>query len=86
MVAIELNDCHEPRLSTEAVDLTPLPEHGDRLQRFARREILTARTTCFAPTPNSYPVIVEQLTEFQSCPIRASGCIANAMKLKSCVL
>jgi hypothetical protein len=38
MVAIELSDCHEPRLSTETVDVAPLPEHGDRLQRFARRE------------------------------------------------
>jgi hypothetical protein len=52
MVGIELNDCHVPRLSTETVDLAPVPEHGDRLQRFARREILTARNTCFAPTPS----------------------------------
>jgi hypothetical protein len=51
MVAIELNDCHEPRLSTETVDLTPVPEHGDRLQRFARREILTARNDLLRTNP-----------------------------------
>jgi len=51
MVAIELNDCLEPRLSAETVDLTPLPEHGERLQRFARREILTARNDLLRTTP-----------------------------------
>ena len=51
MVAIELNDCHEPRLSTETVDLAPVPEHGDRLQRFARREILTARNDLLRTNP-----------------------------------
>jgi hypothetical protein len=51
MAAIELNDCHEPRLSTETVDVAPLPEHGDRLQRFARREILTARNDLLRTNP-----------------------------------
>jgi hypothetical protein len=43
MAVVELNDCDAPRLSTETVDSTPVPEHGDKLQRFARREVLSAR-------------------------------------------
>jgi hypothetical protein len=43
MAVVELNDCDSPRLSTETVDSTPVPEHGDKLQRFARREVLSAR-------------------------------------------
>jgi hypothetical protein len=51
MVAIELNDCRHPRLSTETVDATPLPEHGGKLQRFARREILSARDEVLRTNP-----------------------------------
>jgi hypothetical protein len=43
MVVVELNDCDTPRLSTETLDATPLPEHGDKWQRFARREVLSTR-------------------------------------------
>lgn len=43
IVVEELNDCPAPRLSTESVGSTVVPEHGNRLQRFARREILSAR-------------------------------------------
>jgi hypothetical protein len=51
MVVIEMNDCREPRMSTETVDSTPLPEHGDKLQRFARREILSARNELLRTNP-----------------------------------
>jgi hypothetical protein len=51
MMAIELNDCDAPRLSTESVDSTPLPEHSDKLQRFARREILSARNELLRTNP-----------------------------------
>jgi hypothetical protein len=51
MVAIELNDCQAPRLSTETVDETPLPKHGNELQRFARREILSARNELIRANP-----------------------------------
>jgi LssY C-terminus len=51
MVVVGLNDCHAPRLSTETVDLTPVPEHGDKLQRFARREILSARNELIRTNP-----------------------------------
>ena len=51
MVVIDLNDCHAPRLSTETSDLTSLPEHGDQLQRFARREILSARNELIRANP-----------------------------------
>ncbi len=43
MVVIGMNDCPEPRLATESVDESPIPEHGGAMQRFARREILSAR-------------------------------------------
>ncbi len=51
LVVIGLNDCHAPRLSTETVDLTPLPERGDKLQRFARREVLSARNELLRTNP-----------------------------------
>ena len=51
MVVIELNDCDSPRLSTETVDATPLPEHGDIVQRFVRREILSARNGLLRTNP-----------------------------------
>lgn len=51
MLVIGLNDCSEPRLSTATLDLTPLPAHGDRLQRFARREILSARNELIRTNP-----------------------------------
>lgn len=51
MVVIGLHDCAAPRLSTETVDITPLPEHGDKLQRFARREILSARNELIRTNP-----------------------------------
>ncbi len=51
MVVIELSDCRAPRLSTDTVDSTPLPEHGDKLQRFARREVLSARNDLLRTNP-----------------------------------
>jgi hypothetical protein len=51
MVVIELNDCQAPRLSTETIDRTPVPEHGDKLQRFARREVLSARNELLRQNP-----------------------------------
>lgn len=51
MVVIGLHDCAAPRLSTETVDVTQLPEHGDMLQRFARREILSARNELIRTNP-----------------------------------
>ena len=44
LVMVQLNDCSTPRLSTETVDEAPVPMHGSKLQRFARREILSARS------------------------------------------
>jgi hypothetical protein len=43
VAVIGLGDCSAPRLSTETFDLSPIPQHGPKLQRFARREILSAR-------------------------------------------
>lgn len=51
MAVIELNDCETPRRSTETVDSTPLPAHGDKKQRFARREILSARNELIRGNP-----------------------------------
>jgi hypothetical protein len=51
MVVVELNDCDAPRLSTETTDITPLPMHGARLQRFARREVLSARNGLLRTNP-----------------------------------
>ncbi|HTB18903.1 MAG TPA: LssY C-terminal domain-containing protein, partial [Bryobacteraceae bacterium] len=51
MTVIELNDCRQPRLSTETVDTETLPKHGDLLQRFARREILSARNGLLRANP-----------------------------------
>jgi LssY C-terminus len=51
MVALELNDCRAPRVSTESVDTRLLAEHGDKLQRFARREILSARNDLLRTNP-----------------------------------
>jgi hypothetical protein len=51
VVVLEMNGCNEPRLSTETVDSTQLPEHGDKLQRFARREILSARNELLRTNP-----------------------------------
>jgi hypothetical protein len=51
MVVVKLNDCDAPRLSTETVDTTPLPMHGDKLQRFARREVLSARNGLLRTNP-----------------------------------
>jgi LssY C-terminus len=51
MVVIEMNECPEPRMSTETVDSTLLPEHGHKLQRFARREILSARNELLRANP-----------------------------------
>ena len=51
MAVIELNDCAAPRLSTETIDTAPLPEHGDLLQRFARREVLGFRNAVLRANP-----------------------------------
>ena len=44
VAVIEMNTCTEPRITTEDLDGDPLPVHGGRLRRFARREILSARS------------------------------------------
>jgi hypothetical protein len=51
MAVVELNDCQAPRLSTETVDATPVPEHGGKLQRFARREVLGFRNGVLRTNP-----------------------------------
>ena len=51
MGVVELNDCSAPRLSTETVDSAPLPKHGDKWQRFARREVLSARNGLLRTNP-----------------------------------
>jgi hypothetical protein len=43
VAVIELNDCRAPRLSTDTMDDAPVPEHGGKMQLFARREILSVR-------------------------------------------
>ena len=42
VAVIGLNDCHSPRL-TAPPDIAPVPPYGGKLQRFLRREILSAR-------------------------------------------
>lgn len=44
LVVVGFNDCYAPRLSTWTTDLQPLPRRGSGLQRFARRQILSARS------------------------------------------
>ena len=51
MVVVEMNDCEAPRLSTETLDAAPVPEHGDMLHRFARREVLSARNGLLRANP-----------------------------------
>jgi LssY C-terminus len=51
MAVIELNDCSDPRLWNETTDSAPLPVHGDKMQRFARREILSARNELLRTNP-----------------------------------
>jgi len=41
---VELNECRAPRLSTETSDAAPVPEHGGKMELFARREILSLRS------------------------------------------
>lgn len=51
VAVIELNDCPAPRLSTKTFDLNPLPPRGRKLQRFLRREILSARNELIRTNP-----------------------------------
>lgn len=51
MAVVELNDCAEPRTWNEGVDPEPLPVHGGRWQRLARREILSARNELLRTNP-----------------------------------
>ncbi|HLJ12885.1 MAG TPA: LssY C-terminal domain-containing protein [Bryobacteraceae bacterium] len=45
LAVIGLNECRTPRLSTETADLEPPPAaHGNGVQRFVRREVLSARS------------------------------------------
>lgn len=44
LVAVQLNDCRTPRLSTETVDAEPVPVHGGKWENLARRQILSARS------------------------------------------
>ena len=43
LAVVEFNDCRAPRLSTETIDAAPVPEHGGKIELFARREILSLR-------------------------------------------
>jgi hypothetical protein len=51
VAVIQLNDCESPRFWTDSVDSTPIPEHGDKWQRFARREILSGRNELLRTNP-----------------------------------
>jgi hypothetical protein len=51
IVAVQLNDCQTPRRWTESANSTLLAEHGDKWQRFARREILSARNELLRTNP-----------------------------------
>ena len=51
IAVIGLADCASPRLSTETVDVAPIPRHGTGLQRFARREVLSARNDLLRTNP-----------------------------------
>ena len=44
IAVVELNECRAPRLSTETIDIAPVPIHGSILALFARREILSLRS------------------------------------------
>src|SRR5450432_4497539 len=44
LAVVELKDCRAPRLSTETIDIAPVPIHGGKMALFARREILSARS------------------------------------------
>ncbi|GAC1469423.1 MAG: hypothetical protein PVSMB1_17920 [Gemmatimonadaceae bacterium] len=44
LAIIRLNDCSAPRLSTETTDDLPLVAHGNKIQRFVRREIMSMRS------------------------------------------
>ncbi|HTW66904.1 MAG TPA: LssY C-terminal domain-containing protein [Bryobacteraceae bacterium] len=51
MAVVELMGCPEPRLWNETTDSEPVPEHGGKMQRFARREILSARNELLRTNP-----------------------------------
>jgi len=51
VAVIGLEDCASPRLSTETVDAAPIPAHGSGLQRFVRRELLSARNDLIRTNP-----------------------------------
>lgn len=51
MVVVELNGCNAPRRASETNGIDPLPAHGDGLQRFTRREILSARNDLLRSNP-----------------------------------
>lgn len=44
LAVVSFNKCSEPRLSTETVDDAPVRIHGNGLQQFARREIMSFRS------------------------------------------
>jgi hypothetical protein len=79
MLVIGLNDCSEPRLSTDTLDLTLLPAHGDRLQRFARREILSARNELIRTNPywRTYEASRWMIESIRRRRRRASELISN---------
>jgi hypothetical protein len=43
LAVIRLRDSDEPRLATASDEFDTIPEHGDQMQRFLRREILSMR-------------------------------------------
>jgi hypothetical protein len=44
LAVVELNECRAPRLSTETIDVAPVPIHGRKIALLARREILSVRS------------------------------------------
>jgi len=44
IAVIRVNDCLTPRLATQTTDLDTVAAHGTKMQRFVRREILSARS------------------------------------------
>ncbi len=51
MAVVDLNDCDSPRLANETTSTAFVPEHGSKLERFARREVLSARNDLIRTNP-----------------------------------
>ncbi len=51
LAVIRLNGCVAPRLSTDTIDVAGVAAHGSKVQRFVRREILSARSDLLRDNP-----------------------------------